>query len=354
MRNHRRSKVGGLAGLLAVAVFSLVLLAACDGSAKDRELLKAAEQGRLEQVRDLLRQGARLEARNVSGVTPLMLAAGRGELAVVAELLRAGADPNAQSTAGRSVLDAAVDKDNLRVVKALVAKGASAARLKDGGARLLATASSRPEMVGLLLAAGARTPLFQDRAILDDAVKEEDGEMLGALLRPFERKSWPGRPLEIVILARDRARLRALLRAGISPDGMTRRNGTPLTLAVGMSSSESVRILLDAGAAVDGEADGHLVPLVAAVFHDNLKIVDLLLSRGADVNHLPPRPGTTALIQAASQGNLEIVRRLLQGGANPNLRDADGFSPLEKAEQDGREEVVSELLAHGASRAWSP
>jgi hypothetical protein len=137
---------------------------------EDEALFRAAEQGQAGQVRELLRRGAHLEVVKF-GYTPLMTAAGRGWSALVTELLRAGANPNACPAGDRTPLDGAVlGKGDLPTLEALVAGGADARRLKDGGARLLAETARHPEIVRVLLAAGARTPVFRDQAVLERGI----------------------------------------------------------------------------------------------------------------------------------------------------------------------------------------
>jgi ankyrin repeat protein len=56
----------------------------------------------------------------------------------------------------------------------------------------------------------------------------------------------------------------------------------------------------------------------------------------------------TLLQMATSQGNLELTSRLLQHGANINVRDSSGWSVLHSATYDGHLEIVNVLLKYGA------
>src|SRR5581483_4993278 len=89
--------------------------------------------------------------------------------------------------------------------------------------------------------------------------------------------------------------------------------------------------------------------LTSAVFGSRTKEVGALLSRGADVNG-PDKRGTTPLYKASVQGKTEIVRVLLDAGADPNL-DSGGETegtPLCAAAAWGHTDIVRLLLQSGA------
>jgi ankyrin repeat protein len=146
------------------------------------------------------------------------------------------------------------------------------------------------------------------------------------------------------------ASLLGLLGLGQAAAGTLRPQDEALFRAIGGIDPAAITQQFQAGADINAEDARHRTPLILAVTYGKLEAVDLLLGRGAKVNHVPPRGVRTALGEAASQGNPEIVRLLLQSGADPNLRDADGYTPLHQAMNGGehRSEIVAELLAHGA------
>jgi len=94
--------------------------------------------------------------------------------------------------------------------------------------------------------------------------------------------------------------------------------------------------------------DGFPVVALAAVF-GYLEIARYLATQGADIN-APATNGSgyNALTGAVANGHTEIVKWLLESGADPNYRYGPGYSPLLTAAANGHLEIVKLVLAHGA------
>ena len=89
---------------------------------------------------------------------------------------------------------------------------------------------------------------------------------------------------------------------------------------------------------------GTFTRLMRASAFGNLELVKDLLNEGAEINEKGPR-GSTALMFAASGGYLEIVRELVSHGADVGAEEDGGWSALRHAEEDGHRDVASFLVS---------
>jgi ankyrin repeat protein len=91
---------------------------------------------------------------------------------------------------------------------------------------------------------------------------------------------------------------------------------------------------------------GELTPLTVAARRGNLEVVRYLLDEGADINLQPRDDGTGILEEACMNGLLELVTLLLARGAYTGP-DNMGWTPLMAASSQGHTDVAKLLLAHG-------
>jgi ankyrin repeat protein len=133
-----------------------------------------------------------------------------------------------------------------------------------------------------------------------------------------------------------------------SPDGWS-----PLALAAFFGQGEAARRLLALGANVDQRSTNASsnMPLHAALAGKHFDIVRTLLDAGADVN-AQDGDGWTPVHIASHEGPPALVRLLLERGADPSIAKRDGTSPIMTAERQGLPEIVA--LLRGTQRAGEP
>ena len=112
------------------------------------------------------------------------------------------------------------------------------------------------------------------------------------------------------------------------------------------TTAEEARDLIAAGADVNekGKVSG---PLSCAVCWGRTDVVKVLIDNGADVN-AKDDSGDTPLHWAAFTGARKITRMLIAAGADVNAKDSEGWTPLHMAALHGQGRIVRMLLAAGA------
>ena len=117
--------------------------------------------------------------------------------------------------------------------------------------------------------------------------------------------------------------------------------------AVEAGDTDAVARLLAQGADVNGtlnSAGEGKTPLMAAAAHNRLELIQPLVTAGAVVDQQEKPGGNTALFYAAQLDNTDIVQMLLEEGADPDLQDENGWSPLHVAAQYGYLSTTRALL----------
>jgi ankyrin repeat protein len=186
--------------------------------------------------------------------------------------------------------------------------------------------------------------------------------------------------------AGDAAAVRELLSGGAAIEALDASGATALLVATHGNKLQAAQALIEAGANVNAKDNIEDSPYLYAGARGHLDILKLTLAHGADLKSVN-RYGGTALIPASERGHVEtvdtlvkagvyvdhvnrlgwtalleavilgdggprhvqIVGLLIDGGANVNLADNDGVTPLQHARSRGYGRMVTLLEKAGAT-----
>jgi len=287
-----------------------------------KELFEAIRRGQLSAMRGILDRDPKLiGAVDENGSTPLTLAAYWAGPAEVKELLARSADPNARNDSGVAALIPATD--NLETTRLLVEAGSNVnARTEDGSSAL---------MVAARRAGGVAVAAYLLEKGADIGASTADG------ITPLHRAAESG----------DVDMIKLLLERGANVNAQRKGDRAPLASAVVFGHGAAVRYLLSNGAKPNlGD-----VGLSRAVFQGNVEIVKALLEAGAELKTsgmvFPGFGGPEPILALACfsyNSNPQIVRMLLDRGADPAGKSQQGRTPLELARERGYEEVAKLLV----------
>ena len=372
------SKIGALASLV-------ILSSGASGTPdQDTQLLAAAQKSDPKDVSALLAAGADANARAADGSTAMTYAAHFGDSGSVQALLAAKADANLTNRYGVGPMHEAALRADAGLLRILLEAGADVdLALPQGETPLmLASRTSGVNAVRLLIERGAKVNVverWQGQTPLMYAAANDRGEVAAALIAagadlsartPIndlpERKPAVRYFVEIpmagltpvMFAARHGAlsALRVLIKAGADLDAKTPEGFSPVVIALDNLHFDAAKVLVEAGASAD---DGGLFAVVEArnrvnyvgeyqvptAAESSLELLELMLLHGADLMSRlpeplldrdarftapPPKITDVALIRAARSSDVEAMRVLIEGGADPSLHDdkRGGVTPL--------------------------
>jgi len=151
-----------------------------------------------------------------------------------------------------------------------------------------------------------------------------------------------------------------LLYAGANTEAVTRHGGhTALNVAAREGRAEVVTVLLDAGANANTSSSSGVTPLHHAALGGSAEATRALLARGAAVDPRESMWNQTPLVFATAWNRLEVVRVLLDAGADPNVytrvNDLAAQRNVDAAAQTARSRVLATFREQeGDPISWRP
>lgn len=335
------------------------------------QMLSACREGDLQVVRDLVERCPGLVHCEYNYTAPIHFAVREGHTAIVRYLLQCGADPTYRSYRFRdSLLQMARERDYGEVVALIEEALAQRYPLSDAATALLEAAGEGDvEKVQALLAADANllrasnetgetalhracaaghadiVRLLLDRGADIEAVKSDGFKAIHSALF-HNRQGW---------IRQQQNPATDTLRAGRVAGLLLERGATyTIFLAAVFGDMDAVKKMLVADPALANFEDTHhRRPLSAAAWREDMDMVRLLLQHGADPS-LPESecPRGHALWIAAFRGHIEMARLLLEHGADPEASAESGNKALNHVRD--QPDFYKLLVEHGAQPEESP
>lgn len=331
-------------------------------------LLWAAYHDDLESADALLKAGAKPNTANDLGATPLWAASQNGSSAMTRRLLDGGADPNLALVSGETPLMVAARGGYPDVLELLIAKGAKldVVGTRDQTALMWAASQKHAQAVKVLLDHGAN--LSMKSSVYYEVMAIPPHGFL-----PYNRPIPHGGETALMFAARsgDLESVKLLVAKGANVNDMDAWGVSAMTLAEHSGFGDVVEFLLEKKANPNFMLAG-FSPLHEAVMRRDKRIVKALLDHGAfpddqvrtwtptrrssdDWNFSASLVGATPLWLAASLGEPEIMRMLIDKGANPKFVHHVAYVAEAGFGQAEKDDIYSTLMgATGMLRvnAW--
>lgn len=377
--------------ILTIAALAVLPVFGAEITGSGAPLVNAIKSGDRSTALELIaKKSADVNAAEADGSTPLLWAAHANDADLVARLLKAGAKPNVKNLLGSTPLGEAAFNANSQAIRALLEAGAdSNVTGPDGETPLMLVArSSNLDAAKLLLDKGANPNARESQrgqtALMWAAANSEGPIMRELLAHGAEVDAASNTDLMTPLVSGEpRAQPRP-------PGGMT-----AMLFSAREGCMDCVKALAEKGASVNLADPEGVTPLITAVFNARFDVAKFLIEQGArvnqwdwwgrtplylavDYNTLPHggRPDQPSLDETLP---IDIIRLLLEKGANPNIqlkllppyratgndRGLDtmlslGSTPLLRAAKAQDVPAIQLLLDHGAlvdlanSQGWTP
>lgn len=286
-----------------------------------------------------------LDSKDVRGYTPLHYAAVAAANHIVERLISNDADVNPKNLRGETPADLAAVHNHKDTVKLLVSKGADVSSMQL--AAYVGDLAKVKTFIERGVSAGA-----QDGSWLTSlhtaagAGQRETAEFLirnGALVNAGVVAEGPGTPLHYAIDGGSQEVTELLINQGAIVDARNKDGETPLHIASKKGYSDLAQLLIANKADVNAKTRNDQTPLLCAARSGHKDVMKLLIDKGVDVS-----PVDVLLYLTCKHGYRNLGEILIQKGANVNS-EAWGYAPSFEAVWNDRPDVLKLLLDKGAN-----
>ncbi|KAK6330118.1 hypothetical protein TWF718_003546 [Orbilia javanica] len=277
-----------------------------------------------------VRKGAKIDAVDRNGRTPLIHAILGGHVLVIKQLLEAGANIYIRDQLGGSPFSHAV---------CCVRKG----YLKDFSRDPLTRDPNRAILKGWISRKSHILAVEEGRDYALKVLVEKNKTLLETTNSDNATAlMWYAEKGQL-------RKLRYLLEMGANIEAKDGYHRTALTKAAVKGNIDIIEFLVEKGANIEAKDINGQTPLFRAVYGEKADAIELLLDKGADIE-AKDEDGRTSLMQAAGRGNIDIVGLLVEKGADIEAIDEAGRTSLMRAARGGHTDIFELLLEKGAAR----
>ena len=285
-------------------------------------LFSAIQAGNAEMVEFLLKQGADPNIANANTNTALIkLTREREDLDILNLLVSYGADVNKTNSSKSTPLMYAINRNYMP----------TAVRLLELGAECLKPNDQIPPLTPILLAAGMNHVGVLEGLLSRGAdVNSVNSNGTSVLLMALNQKAYPGV-------------LETLLKYGADIHKRDHNQTSALMKVIKNGNLHNMNVLLKAGAKKDEVNSVGRGILYYAIESKSLEVLKAVADiEGIDINQ-KDNYNTTPLIRAAQYGDVNMVKYLVDRGADVSVVDTTGYTALKYAEDAKAEEVIAYL-----------
>ncbi|WP_455145812.1 ankyrin repeat domain-containing protein [Brachyspira pilosicoli] len=264
--------------------------------ANSTPLMIASSYGHYDIAKALIDNGALVNLRAGDGFNALMEAVRTGNIEIAKLLIEHNSDINIKNKDGKNMIMIACEKGNEEMFNILIENNADINEKSSWGASALIYASEKGN-INIM-------QYLIDNGIDVNGKADDNGDtpLLWAVTgeNPYEASK---------LLIENGADINATNDSGVAP-----------ATILAASTPKVVKLLKDNGADLDTKFLDYYPPIAIAAGAGNLEIVKALVENGADVNYYPNDINYTAIFHAIDQHNYEVAEYLFKNGVDLNIK----------------------------------